>query len=163
MILLGGEAARRTGCLPDWRGDGPAPDVDLLGSREEFAELVTWLRAHYPVVVPVDRGGVRLSIHAAANDGSRVLVDWVTDELASSQAVIALTDHTDGVIFDRPVQVISPLTQLVIKRAYQAFPIKRENNDRDIAFWSQLVGDEPWSEAHQAVFDTLEAEYASRF
>jgi hypothetical protein len=116
----------------------------------------------YPVVAILDRGS-RLAVHVAGDDGARILVDFLTDETIAAQAIIALTAHSDGEILDRPVSVISPLTQLVIKRAYEAYPVKRENNDRDIEYWTGMIGGEPWSDGHWAVVTAIEAEYAAKF
>lgn len=162
MILIGSEAARRRGDLPDWH-DGTMADLDLVGSRSEFDDLVGYLRTNHRVVVPHDRGGGRLGVRVPLDVGGRILIDFVTDERASSQALMVLEDHTSGEVFGMSCQVVSALTEYVSKLAYQPFPIHREKNDRWIEHWAEVVGSGPWSDGHQVFHDALRAEYAVTF
>lgn len=160
MILIGSEAARRTGCLPDWREGREPADIDLVGTREAFWELSAYLTGTYPLAISHDRGNNRMAIRAPLPDGGRILIDFVTMDLLSSQLLADLPDHTDDVLLGQPVKVVSCLTQLVTKMAHQPFPVYREKTDADVAFWEARVGDEEWSPEHQAFHDQLRAEYA---
>lgn len=157
---MGSQAARLRGDLPAW-SEPDLTDFDIVGSPAEFDRLSKMALAAYPQAIAHDRPNRRFALRIALSDdfSDRILVDWVSDEVESSRLLLALPDHTDGVVFGQACQVISAVTELAIKRAILPFQAAPAKTLRWIGHWAALVGDQPASSAHQAFVDQLCAEY----
>jgi len=133
MFLIGSQAARLTGCLPDWR-DGRVQDADLVIRKADQEWLLSMLEPEAVAVRTFKDFPDRYYILTP----SRLLMDiQVNDDYAD--LLDALPDNTGFELFGRPLTAISSLSQLVIKTAYSHLPIHREKNDRDISYWQSLT------------------------
>ena len=166
MIVIGSEAARLRNCLPDWREGAEPNDIDIVGTEAEFDALVDHFRAAGKYVVAHDRGGGMKAIRATEKPGdkTRILIDFAMMEHASSTILDQLDDHAPGELFGQPVRVCSPLTQYVLKRAYARLPFQSEKNDRDIAYWRDLVAREglTLTPDHVALFKAVRAQWRAK-
>lgn len=162
MLVMGSQAAKLRGDLPAWSSPH-LTDYDLVGSRDEFLALRDQSTAAGLIAIAHDRGNGRYGLRVAPEDNfaDRVLIDWVSDEIASSRLLLALPDHAEGVILGRPCLVVSAQTELAMKRAilpYQADPAKTA---AWIEHWETVVGDTPASPELEAFVGQLVAEYES--
>lgn len=147
MFLIGSQAARLTGCLPDWR-DGRVQDADLVIRKADREWLLSMLE---PDAVAVRIFNDFPDRHYIMTP-SRLLMDvQINDDYADLLA--ALPDNTGFELFGRPLMAISRLSQLVIKAAYSHLPIHREKNDRDISYWQSLTDLGDASLEHSALAD----------
>lgn len=160
MLLMGSQAAKLRGDLPAW-SDPDLTDYDVVGSRGEFIALRDLaLRAHPRTIAharPYRRFGLRIPL--SDTPGDRILIDWVSDEIESSKLLMALDDHTDGVVFGRHCRVVSAVTELGIKRAILQFQADPAKTLAWIEHWEEVVDDDTLSPAHQAFVDQMVAEY----
>lgn len=160
MLLMGSQAAKLRGDLPAW-SDPSLTDYDIVGSRDEFIALRDLaLRAHPRTIAharPNQRFGLRIPL--SDTPGDRILIDWVSDEIKSSRLLLALNDHTDGVVFGHPCRVVSAVTELAIKRAILPFQADPAKTLAWIAHWEAVVSDDTLSAAHQSFVDQMIAEY----
>lgn len=164
MLLMGSQASRLRGDLPSW-SDPTLTDYDIVGSQAEFQTLRDIAFDASPRAISHARGNGRFGLRWPRSDdfSDRVLIDWVSDEIESSRLLLALDDHTDGVVFGLPCRVISAVTELAIKRAILPFQRDPAKTLAWIAHWETVVADDTLPPAHQAFIAQLIVEYeASR-
>lgn len=151
MFLIGSQAARLMGCLPEWR-DGRVQDADLVVRTGDLEWLLDQLEPDTVACRVLPEFPNRTYVLMQ----SGLLLDvQANDEYAD--LLEALPDNTAFELFGRQVSVISGLTQLCIKSAYAHLPIHRVKNDRDITFWRGVFDIKRETPFHQAV-----ADYVSR-
>ena len=147
MFLIGSQAARLMGCLPEWRG-GRVQDADLVVRKDDRDWLLGQLEP--------DAGAMR--VFPEFPDRTYVLMQsgLLLDVQANddyADLLGALPDNAYFNLFGRTLSVISGLTQLCIKSAYAHLPIHRSKNDRDIAAWRDVFDIDLATSFHQAVVD----------
>lgn len=155
MFLIGSQAARLMGCLPEWRA-GRVQDADLVVRKGDL----DWLLGQ------LEPDTVACRVFPEFPDRTYVLMQsgLLLDVQASddyADLLGALPDNTDFRLFGRALSVISGLTQLCIKSAYAHLPIHRSKNDRDIAVWREVFDIGLTTSFHQAVADHVTRAAAS--
>lgn len=158
MILLGSQAAKLRGDLPDWSA-AQVNDIDLCGTVAEFEALDRHLEVGDLTKWVADLGNDRRSIRIRLNKTDRILIDFVTTERPSSVLLHAITDHLPTQVFGLDCLMVSAQTELVSKLAYAEFDIWREKNDRWIEHWESVVGEIEWTPDLRAFHDQLREEY----
>lgn len=162
MILLGSKAASITNSLPSWRMNSYSNnEYDILGTEIELNNLLSYF-SETSVPYFVTETSIN-KVFIFCPNKYKVEFDY---HLSSSAILIKnLTDNVPCTVFNFEAKAISTVTQYIIKKAYERFPVNREKNDKDLVFWKQYIKENNLliTEEHKQLFDVLWDEFEEKF
>jgi len=139
MILIGSLAAKLTNCLPLWR-NGKLNDIDLVGTLNEFHQLVTYIKSQTDLVYIAEssiKGRYAITVYQFED---RILIEFNTNITSMTEILKSMPDNTSGSILGFPCEVISLRSQYAIKKAYRHIPIiHQEKNLKDLQYWKSII------------------------